>query len=195
MSQATQLPAARSFPRRPAGPRRIRAEVNPARWPDVARVPRAGFQAAIARQLLVMASSRLPVLVDPAGGRPFGGGKPGAPTMLLHRPGDFYRRIGAHGLIGFGESYMAGDWDCDDLAGFLTLLCTRIDRMVPRSLQWLRHLYVPRPPADWDADEAGARRNIHQHYDLSNDMFALFLDETMSYSAALFEDSSPGRDH
>jgi cyclopropane-fatty-acyl-phospholipid synthase len=35
--------------------------------------------------------------------------------------------------------------------------------------------------------EAGARRNISRHYDLSNDLFALFLDETMTYSCALFE--------
>ncbi len=139
-----------------------------------------------------MAAARLPIRVEPAGGAPFGGGQRGAPTMVLHRPGDFYRRIGANGLIGFGESYMAGDWDCDDLAGLLTLLCTRIDRVVPRSFQWLRRLYVARPPADWDATEEGARRNVHQHYDLSNDMFALFLDESMSYSAALFADDGPG---
>jgi len=192
MSQATQLPAALSHPRRSAGPHRDRPEVSPARWPDVARVPGAGVQAAIARQLLGMAAARLPIRVEPAGGRPFGGGQRGAPTMVLHRPVDFYRRIGASGLIGFGESYMAGDWDCDDLAGLLTLLCTRIDRVVPRSFQWLRRLYVARPPADWDATEEGARRNVHQHYDLSNDMFALFLDESMSYSAALFADDGPG---
>ena len=35
--------------------------------------------------------------------------------------------------------------------------------------------------------EYGARQNIHRHYDLSNELFALFLDETMTYSAALFE--------
>ncbi|HVY11578.1 MAG TPA: cyclopropane-fatty-acyl-phospholipid synthase family protein, partial [Mycobacteriales bacterium] len=38
-----------------------------------------------------------------------------------------------------------------------------------------------------DNDRSGARRNISRHYDLSNDMFALFLDETMTYSGALFE--------
>jgi cyclopropane-fatty-acyl-phospholipid synthase len=169
--------------------RQVRApgapEVDAGRWPDVAVVPRSRLRAAIARRLLDMAAARLPIRVEPAGGEPFGG-PPGAPAMVLHRPADFYRRVGSGGLIGFGESYMAGDWDCDDLAGLLTLLCSRIDRMVPCGLHWLRRLYVARPPANWDADEAGARRNVQQHYDLSNDMFAHFLDESMTYSAALF---------
>ena len=39
----------------------------------------------------------------------------------------------------------------------------------------------------------GARRNIHRHYDLSNDLFALFLDETMTYSSALFDTDGAGR--
>jgi cyclopropane-fatty-acyl-phospholipid synthase len=170
-------------------------DVDPVRWPDVATVPRARARPLIARRLLAMAAARLRIRVEPSGGRTFGGGQPGSPALVLHRPADFYRRIGANGLIGFGESYMAGDWDSDDLTELLTVLCTRIDRLVPRGLQWLRRLYVPRPPAGWDADQAGARRNGQQHYDLSNDMFALFLDETMTYSAALFADGeslSPG---
>ena len=190
MSQATPLrgPARRV---RPAWPGRDRT-LDAARWPDVAVVPRAAGQAAIVRLLLVMAAARLPIRVQPAGARPFGGGGPDAPVLVLHRPADFYRRIGAAGLIGFGESYMAGDWDCDDLTGLLTILCSRIERLVPRSFHWLRQLYVAKPPADWNADEQGARRNIHQHYDLSNDLFALFLDESMTYSAALFAEPAPG---
>jgi cyclopropane-fatty-acyl-phospholipid synthase len=186
MTQATELRPAQHAVAAQPGSWAQQVAVDPGRWPDVARVPWAGPQALIARRLLTMAAARLPIRVQPRGGRAFGGGGPGSPTMMLHRPADFYRRIGANGLIGFGESYMAGDWECADLAGALTVLCTRIDRLVPRGLQWLRGLYVPRPPADWDADEAGARRNVHQHYDLSNEMFALFLDETMTYSAALF---------
>jgi cyclopropane-fatty-acyl-phospholipid synthase len=203
MSQATELcsaqPSGRPQPGSPelrSAARRSRRrqvpQVDPARWPDVAAVPRAAVQALIARRLLAMAAARLPVRVQPAGGREFGAGGPGCPVMVLHRPAEFYRRIGANGLIGFGESYMAGDWDCDELTRLLTIMCTRIDRMVPRGFQWLRHLYVPRPPADWNADRDGARRNVHQHYDLSNDMFALFLDQTMTYSAALFARDDPG---
>ncbi len=206
MSQVTDLP-------RPGGPRRAnratgpgRPEpvamapaalaVDPARWPDVAAVPGDAGRTVIVRLLLAMAAGRLGIGVrrpgggrrlDPAAGTPGTPGTPATPGMILHRPADFYRRVGAAGLIGFGESYMAGDWDSDDLAGLLTLLAGRMDRLVPRWAQWLRRAYVARPPRHWDADVDGARRNVHQHYDLSNEMFALFLDETMTYSSALFE--------
>ena len=201
MSQATRLrrmPRNTAPPATPARPDHALAHgdgavIDPARWPDVAAVPGGRLRAAIARRVLAMAAARLPVRVLPAGGRPFGAGRGGDPAMFLRRPADFYRRVGAHGLIGFGESYMAGDWAADDLTALLTVLCGRIDRLVPRHLQWLRRLYVAGKPVDWDADQAGARRNVHQHYDLSNQLFALFLDETMTYSAALFDDPGAPR--
>jgi cyclopropane-fatty-acyl-phospholipid synthase len=164
-----------------------RPEVDAGRWPDVAAVPRGPAKAAIARMLFTAVASRLKVQVRFPDGRLLAAAGPGSPTMYLWRPADFFRRVGAGGLIGFGESYMAGDWDSDDLAGLLTIMARQMDRLVPRWLQWLRAVYVARPPAHSDANPEGARRNVHQHYDLSNDMFALFLDETMTYSAALFE--------
>ena len=42
--------------------------------------------------------------------------------MVVRDPHAFFRRIGATGLIGFGESYMAGEWEADDLVGVLTVL-------------------------------------------------------------------------
>jgi cyclopropane-fatty-acyl-phospholipid synthase len=168
-----------------------RPEVDAARWPDVADVPRGPVRAGIARLLLATVAARLKIAVRFPDGRLLADAGPGTPTMYLWRPADFFRRVGAGGLIGFGESYMAGDWDSDDLAGLLTIMAGQMDRLVPRWLQWLRAVYVSRPPADSDADPEGARRNVHQHYDLSNDMFALFLDETMTYSAALFEPGDP----
>ncbi|HEY1617196.1 MAG TPA: cyclopropane-fatty-acyl-phospholipid synthase family protein [Streptosporangiaceae bacterium] len=169
----------------PPPTRAARPAVDQARWPEVAVVPRGRFRAAIARRLFLMATAGLPIRVQFPGAPPSGRGS--VPVMYLHRPDDFFRRIGAAGLIGFGESYMAGDWDSGDLPGLLTVLAKRVDRLVPRWAQWLRGAYVARPPADWKADESGARRNGHRHYDLSNEMFALFLDETMTYSAALFD--------
>ena len=107
-------------------------------------------------------------------------------------PAEFFRRLGASGLIGFGESYMAGDWDSTDLTGLLTVFAAHAAELVPPWLQRLRRLAVrPQPPDDLQT-VAGARRNIGRHYDLSNDLFALFLDETMTYSSALFPDR-PGR--
>jgi cyclopropane-fatty-acyl-phospholipid synthase len=158
----------------------------PARWPDVVSVPPGGGRAVTARFLLRHIAGRLPFRVAPAGGRPFGHGDDDSPVLLLHRPADFYRRVGARGLIGLGESYMAGDWDSADLPGLLTVMASQMDRLVPPALQWLRKVYVRRPPATDDASVERARGNISRHYDLSNELFALFLDETMTYSSALF---------
>ncbi len=184
MSHATDLRGGRSV----SGPSVTGPiQVDPARWPDVAVVPRSPVRAAVARMLFARAAARLPLRVQLPSGAGFGGGGPGAPVLMLHRPGDFYRRVGAAGLIGFGESYMAGDWDADDLTGLLTVLAGQVGSLVPRRLQWLRNAYVRRQPPDEDASQTGARRNIQRHYDLSNELFALFLDETMTYSSALFD--------
>jgi cyclopropane-fatty-acyl-phospholipid synthase len=158
-----------------------------ARWPDVARVPAGRARAAIARAIMGRAVSKLPVRVVFPGGRHIGGGRPGAPEMVLHRPADFFARVGAGGLIGFGESYMAGDWDCADLPGLLTAFARDTATLVPPPLQRLRRLAVHRLPTAGHGTRAGARRDVSHHYDLSNELFALFLDETMTYSSALFE--------
>ena len=109
--------------------------------------------------------------------------------MVLRRPREFFRRFGASGLIGFGESYMAGDWDSADLTGLLAVFAAHADELVPTWLQRLRTLAVRRQPPDDLQTITGARRNIGRHYDLSNDLFALFLDETMTYSSALFTET------
>jgi cyclopropane-fatty-acyl-phospholipid synthase len=166
--------------------------VDPGKWPDVAAIPRAPIRGAIARLLFARVAARLALRVRLPSGRWFGGGGPDAPVLMLHRPADFYQRVGAGGLIGFGESYMAGDWDADDLAALLTVMARQVDSLVPRQLQWLRNAYVRRQPPQEDASETGARRNVQRHYDLSNQMFALFLDETMTYSSALFEEAANG---
>jgi cyclopropane-fatty-acyl-phospholipid synthase len=100
------------------------------------------------------------------------------------RDDDYFRRLGADGLIGFGEAFMAGDWDADDPAAVLTPFAARLTTLVPAWMQRLRHYYVQHQPATQRNTKTGARRNIERHYDLSNDLFALFLDETMTYSCA-----------
>ncbi|MGH3409837.1 MAG: class I SAM-dependent methyltransferase, partial [Streptosporangiaceae bacterium] len=111
---------------------------------------------------------------------------PAAPVMRLRDPGAFFARLGA-GTAGFAESYMAGEWDSSDLAGLFEVLARHVAGLVPRPLGTLRRVYVPRQPAADEATRGGARRNIERHYDLSDDLFALFLDPGMTYSSALFE--------
>ncbi|WP_410809712.1 class I SAM-dependent methyltransferase [Micromonospora sp. 067-2] len=158
--------------------------VDRARWPDVAAVANAPLRGRVAAALLNRVAGRLPFRVRHPDGRVTGAQ---GPTLVLHRPQALHQRLGAAGLIGFGESYQAGDWDADDLTGLLSVLATDLATLVPPQLQWLRHLHGARSPRATRNTLDGSRRNIHHHYDLSNDLFALFLDDTMSYSSALFE--------
>ncbi|MGH3150320.1 MAG: SAM-dependent methyltransferase, partial [Streptosporangiaceae bacterium] len=166
--------------------------IDAGRWPDVATAIGSPVRAAVARALFTRAVTRLPLLVRYPDGRLVGAGPPDAPVMVLHRPRSFFRRFGASGLIGFGEAYLAGDWDCADLTGLLTVLASHAAELIPPWLQRMRSLAVRRQP---DADRQtiqGAQRNIGRHYDLSNELFALFLDETMTYSSALFGTETDG---
>jgi cyclopropane-fatty-acyl-phospholipid synthase len=108
--------------------------------------------------------------------------------MVVRDPGAFFARLGRGGKIGFGESYMAKEWDAEHLVEVLEALARQADSLVPQALQVLRRWYDARHPANEDNDLSGAARNIVRHYDLSNELFATFLDESMSYSAALFTD-------
>jgi cyclopropane-fatty-acyl-phospholipid synthase len=160
--------------------------IDVSRWPDVAVVPNKPLRAAIARRMWRYAANRLPLRVAEPGGRCYGGGTDGDPVLTLIRPASFFHRVGATGTIGFGEAYMAGDWAADDLPGVLAAFASNMDRLVPPTLQRLRHAALRRQPSIEDNTIAGARQNIHRHYDLSNDLFREFLDESMTYSSALF---------
>jgi len=154
-------------------------------WPDLAEVPsglRTRVSAAVARRLFVAGISRLPVTVH-LEGRTLG---QGGPAMTVHRPEEFFARLGRGVLIGFGEAYLTGAWDADDLGGFLTVLAADLPSLVPPGLQRLRALAVRRPPHDQVSTRANSQSNIAHHYDLSNDLFELFLDPGLSYSSALF---------
>jgi cyclopropane-fatty-acyl-phospholipid synthase len=110
----------------------------------------------------------------------------GGPVAVVHRPDELFTRLGADQLVGFGEAYLTGAWDAEDLAGFLAVLAADLPRLVPRPLQRLRSLVVRRPPRRELSSIENSRDNIAHHYDLSNDLFELFLDPTLSYSSALF---------
>ncbi|MBW1600535.1 class I SAM-dependent methyltransferase [Streptomyces sp. JJ66] len=160
------------------------AATDEQRWPDVARVPRVSpVRAKVAERIVRRALARLPLRVQLPDGSTLG---LGGPLLELRDPAAFHRRLAAGGLIGFGESYMAGEWEAEDLVGVLTVFAAHVADLVPAPLQRLRGLWAPRQPAAQRNTTTGSRENIHRHYDLSNELFALFLDETMSYSAALF---------
>jgi cyclopropane-fatty-acyl-phospholipid synthase len=158
----------------------------PGRWPDIARSPHSSFRARAARQVLRGAVRDLALQVVLPDGRRLGRG---GPVMEIVSD-NFFHRIGADLKIGFGEAYMAGDWRAaqgTDLAELLTVFARRLSTLVPPTLQRFRKVIEQRMPAAELNDHQGARSNIARHYDLSNDLFATFLDPTLSYSSALFD--------
>ena len=163
-------------------------------WQDLGAAPlHTPVHTAIARTLFHRVVPTLAVRVEMPDGRVIGGGGPDAPVMRVRRDA-FFRRLGSAGLIGFGEAFMAGDWDADDPAAVLTPFAARMDKLVPAWMQRLRHYYVRHQPKTERNTRIGARTNIQRHYDLSNELFALFLDETMTYSSARFSPSDVARD-
>ena len=150
--------------------------------------PKAGTPVA-ARFLRFMAShirGGTLVVVDDTGTRRFGSGRPEV-TMVVHDPSVYWSTL-LQGSVGLGRDYADGLWDCDDLTLLtrvlnrglrpVTAVQDRVGQAVGASTNWLRRLRPPTKHID--------RNNIQAHYDVSNDFFALMLDETMMYSSAMF---------
>ena len=146
-----------------------------------------------AAELIFRAGVRkMPIRVELPDGRCWGAGGPGAPLMVLVRPGELFRRLGRDANIGFGEAYQAGDWSSPQLADLLTAFATQLTTVVPPGLQGLR-VWAQRVHGHLESNTAAvSRRNTSAHYDLSNEMFATFLDETMTYSCAWFDSVDHG---
>jgi cyclopropane-fatty-acyl-phospholipid synthase len=111
-----------------------------------------------------------------------------AAVITVHHP-QFYSRIFLGGSIGAAEAYMEGLWSADDLTIVMRILALNQNAFeeIEKGLARLTvpfykfYHYVRRNT------KAGSRKNILAHYDLGNDFYALFLDETMTYSCGIFE--------
>ncbi len=106
-------------------------------------------------------------------------------TMRI-RSARFFRRLATRPKLGLGEGYQAGEWESDDLVALLELLLRNAEVAAARHPGWLR-FSTARPRLARRNSRFGARKNIQYHYDLGNDLFRLFLDETMTYSCAVLE--------
>jgi len=104
----------------------------------------------------------------------------------------FYSNIAFGGSVGAGEAYMGGSWRCDDLVALVRILLRNRDVLDDMDRGFARLAKPLRKMFHWANrnTRAGARRNISAHYDVGNDFFALWLDETMMYSSAVFQGPS-----
>jgi cyclopropane-fatty-acyl-phospholipid synthase len=98
-------------------------------------------------------------------------------------------RVVMNGDTGAGEAYMDGQWSSPDLAALLSLAALNRESMDLASGSLHRITQLPRTILHRSRRNtlSGSRRNIAAHYDLGNDFYRLFLDETMTYSSAVFE--------
>ncbi len=149
--------------------------------------------ARVAERLTFRALGRLRggdvVLRYPDGrGRRFGDGSRRPVVVDVCRPEALWSKMGRRTRVGFGEAYVDGDWDCDDLVGLLALLGRNLHVASGRpALRALRAVQRLRPHLAERQRPHVAKDNIYAHYDLGNDLFALMLDPTMTYSCAYWE--------
>ncbi|MDQ2959783.1 MAG: cyclopropane-fatty-acyl-phospholipid synthase family protein [Candidatus Dormibacteraeota bacterium] len=109
-----------------------------------------------------------------------------AAITVHHR--SFYRSL-LRGSLGGAMSYVEGAWDCDDLVSLLRLAIHNLDTL-DRLQAAVAPLLRPFRGAGERLrrnDRGRSRENIARHYDIGNDLFSLMLDDTMSYSAGIFE--------
>lgn len=117
-------------------------------------------------------------------------GDPAAPPVdLVVRDPRFYPAIAFGGAVGAGEAYADGWWSSSDLTGVVRLMLQNREALDGLETGWSSLVQPARQLLHrFRANtRRGARRNIEAHYDLSNEFFELFLDETLTYSCGIFE--------
>jgi len=104
----------------------------------------------------------------------------------------FFRAMALRGHIGAAESYVRGEWTSDDLPSLIGLFARNREALdgLETGLARLSRPLLAAIKLRNRNSRRGSRRNIRAHYDLGNDLFASFLDETMTYSCGYFEDAT-----
>ncbi len=125
---------------------------------------------------------------DPEGTCAFGSSDHGPSAQIrIHDPA-FYRRLLMEGTDAVDEAFFHGEWETDDLTAVFRVFIRNFG-VVGRFSSWTsgfarllsRFRYLRSANT-----RAGSRRNIHAHYDLGNEFFRLWLDETLAYSSGIF---------
>ncbi|MGA7879067.1 MAG: cyclopropane-fatty-acyl-phospholipid synthase family protein [Desulfoferrobacter sp.] len=101
----------------------------------------------------------------------------------------FYPQVMLGGSIGAGEAYMAGYWHSEDLTKVVRLIMMNRDVFADLDKGWAKVMTPFHNLLHFlrKNTEEGSRKNIAAHYDLGNDFYKLFLDDTLTYSCCIFE--------
>jgi cyclopropane-fatty-acyl-phospholipid synthase len=164
------------------------------RHPEASHLPRGALDR-LARRVIfwLLGKIRHGSLTVVEEGQSFTFGEPAAQARLvatitvLHPR--FYRSVLLAGSRGLGEAYVAGWWSADDLTTVVRLLTQNLYLLEGPSGHWVQLMrpFYHLMQLPLRNTLAGSWANIAAHYDLGNDFYALFLDETMTYSCGIFE--------
>lgn len=152
------------------------------------------FEKTIVSLLSGMPYGRLELTFPDGETQTFGNGEGNVTANIRINNPDFFKRVILFGDIGFGEAYVDGDWDTDNITHVLKWFLLNIEKTpgvsgsrvkslglnLLRLLNRFSHLQNSNTLT-------GSRKNIAAHYDLNNEFFSLFLDSSMTYSSAYFQ--------
>jgi cyclopropane-fatty-acyl-phospholipid synthase len=128
--------------------------------------------------------------IEPTGERHVVKGPVEGPTATFHiHDWDVIDRAVSRGDIGLGEDYIAGAWETDSVESLIALFLLNMERFegYAHGSFWNRIGFVILNTVLRRNSVRGSRKNIEAHYDVGNSFYSLWLDETMTYSSALYE--------
>lgn len=159
--------------------------------------PRSVYERITLKVMSSMPYGRLNLTLPDGNSLTFGNGEGVSCSVKVHSY-DLFRKFILFGDIGFGESYVDGDWDADNMTNFVswvllnvshtptlsgTKLSTKLGLNFLNFVNKIEHYFRKN-------NISGSRKNISEHYDLGNDFYSLWLDNTMTYSGAYFTDDT-----
>ena len=117
------------------------------------------------------------------------GAAPGIAAEIIVHNADLFPRMIREGDMGFSDGYLDGWWSTPDLQAFLDLVQRPANNPLGDSYPGMKLLRAYERLRFWlqSNTRRQARKNIEHHYDLGNDFYRMWLDETMTYSSAIFE--------
>jgi cyclopropane-fatty-acyl-phospholipid synthase len=152
-----------------------------------------GFGGRLMKRLIAgLRHGRLRVVLPSGAAVEAVGSEPGMDATIVMRRWRMLRRLLTAGDIGFAQGFLEEDWTTPDLTAVIRLAAQNADVLAPaidgnvlmRSMNRVGHLLNAN-------SKRGSRRNIEAHYDLGNDFYKEWLDPSMLYSSAIFDETTP----